>query len=227
MANFNIYIPQKYEPILEGLSQDGESIGQVIKRLVLGMLDGDDRQTSPMPSDIGDRLDNLENQLTHVTEQVEARFALCAQDGDRLGELSDRLEQLENNQGLSPDDLERLAAILTRDYLGDRLEKIEKHLDWAKREILDQRQKIKGLESDAYWYQGDKPETAIMIQKQPLPPADPAPVPTEITLTDAEVAARYDVAKRTVTTWKKRDDLRPEDLEWDGDRKIWFLAQEV
>ncbi|AIE73012.1 hypothetical protein D082_04830 [Synechocystis sp. PCC 6714] len=105
--------------------EEGESIHQAAKRLISNLLEGD-RQSSSLPPDLG----------------------------DRLGALEDRLERVEETQGLSPKDLERLASILRGDLglgeIGDRLEtiesrleKFEKHLDWAKREILDQRGKIK------------------------------------------------------------------------------------
>jgi hypothetical protein len=100
MANWNVYIPQKYEIGLQALALEGESIGQVIKRLVLGILDGDN------PS------------------------AIAAPSSDALTEIQERLEKLEAQSGDRPDDLTQISyrlELLERDLdaKGDRLAKIE------------------------------------------------------------------------------------------------------
>jgi len=101
MANWNVYIPQKYEIGLQALALEGESIGQVIKRLVLGILDGDN------PS------------------------AIAAPSPDALAEIQERLEKLEAQSGDRPnDDLTQISyrlELLERDLdaKGDRLAKIE------------------------------------------------------------------------------------------------------
>lgn len=224
------------DPLLEKLQdsvEEGESLHLAAKRLISNLLESD-RQSSPMPPDIG----------------------------DRLGEIEDHLERLENRPALDPEALERLAGILARDYWGDgqgvdrlqtieaRLEKFEKHLDWAKREILDQREKIKSLESDAYWNGDKKTETAIMVQKQPFPPElgkhpkpEPSPGPiserlltkessdiplktqialrTEIARTHEEVALAWEKSVSTVRRWAKDPDKWPEGWLWDGDKNFW------
>ena len=87
MANWNVYIPQKYEIGLQALALEGESIGQVIKRLVLGILDGDNPSAIAAPSP---------DALAEIQERLEK---LEAQSGDRsnddLTQISDRLTNLE------------------------------------------------------------------------------------------------------------------------------------
>jgi len=100
MANWNVYIPQKYEIGLQALALEGESIGQVIKRLVLGILDGDN------PS------------------------AIAAPSSDALTEIQERLEKLEAQSGDRPDDLTQISyrlELLERDLdaKGDRLSALE------------------------------------------------------------------------------------------------------
>jgi len=64
MANYNVYIPKHYEDLLKEMADQDESIGQVVKRLVLGILDGDDSRIAAIPPDalggIKERLDQLE-----------------------------------------------------------------------------------------------------------------------------------------------------------------------
>jgi hypothetical protein len=213
---------------LESLAHPNESIGLVAKRLILEMI-GDDRQSSPIPPDIGDRLSDLEKQLAHVTEQTEARFALCAQDGDRLGELSDRLEQLENNQGLSPDDLERLSGILSRDYLGDRLDSVTEHLrELALRQIEIERAIAKLppdlerrlgaiddlLELVANFDPAPKSETAIMIQKR-------LPAAAAVCLSHEQAAELFGKSPRTIKGWAKDPNKWPEGWLYDSDKNYW------
>ncbi|UAJ73749.1 hypothetical protein IQE94_05560 [Synechocystis sp. PCC 7339] len=123
---------------------------------------------------------------------------------DRLSELSDRLTSLEKRLILTEDGEKR-----------DRLEKIEKHLDWAKREILDHREKLKDLEHQAHWGGDKPPETTIMIQKQPLPPT------MEIMRTHEEAANDWGKSLATVRRWAKDPDKWPEGWLWDGDRNFW------
>lgn len=70
-------------------------------------------ETNDSFSDIADRLTNLEKQLTHVTEQVEARFALCVQEGDRLSNLENRIDIVENRPIKQFEILQRLDKIET------------------------------------------------------------------------------------------------------------------
>ena len=67
MANWNVYVPQRYEARLQALALEGESIGQVIKKLVLGLLDAENPQITAPSTDsleeIRDRLDDHETRL--------------------------------------------------------------------------------------------------------------------------------------------------------------------
>jgi CRP-like cAMP-binding protein len=87
MANWNVYIPQKYEIGLQALALEGESIGQVIKRLVLGILDGDNPSAIAAPS--SDALTEIQERL----EKLEAH--LGDRQNDDLTQISDRLTNLE------------------------------------------------------------------------------------------------------------------------------------
>ena len=108
MANWNVYIPQKYEIGLQALALEGESIGQVIKRLVLGILDGDNPSAIAAPSpdalaEIQERLEKLEAQsgdrpnddLTQISYRLELLERDLDAKGDRLSDLSTRLHQME------------------------------------------------------------------------------------------------------------------------------------
>jgi polyhydroxyalkanoate synthesis regulator phasin len=80
--------------------------------------------------------------------------------------------------------------------LDDRLEKIEKHLEWCKRQAIEHDRRLKEVESKAYWTDmpdvaalGDRlsalekqvaelsSQAAIVIQKRALPPMEPR-IPT-------------------------------------------------
>lgn len=144
------------------------------------------------------------------------------------------------NNGL-PEGIPQSVPQSVPDDLGDRLEKIERHLDWAKREILDGQKKIKEIDHDLYWGsslafqeikkditwlkstalnhpEGDRLETAIMIQKKPL---ELAPTPTEITLTHDEAAGKWDKTPATIKRWAKDPDKWPDGWLWDSDRNFW------
>lgn len=109
MANWNVYIPQKYEIGLQALALEGESIGQVIKRLVLGILDGDKPSSAiaaPSPdalAEIQERLEKLEDQsgdrpnddLTQISYRLELLERDLDAKSDRLADLSTRLHQME------------------------------------------------------------------------------------------------------------------------------------
>lgn len=213
MPYIQFSLPQSDAERIAELSQEDESLGLACKRLILEIIGGD-RQSSPMPPDLGDRLTNLEKQLAHVTEQVEARFRLCSQDGDRLEKIESRLEKLDLGKGLSTDELHELAALLARDYWGDgqgldHLCDLENRLSKIERAIAESPQ-----------------ETAIMMQKQPLPPAE-IPLKTQIALrteiarTHEEVALAWEKSVSTVKRWAKDPDKWPEGWIYDGDRNFW------
>lgn len=108
MANWNVYIPQKYEIGLQALALEGESIGQVIKRLVLGILDGDKPSAIAAPSsdalaEIQERLEKLEalsgdrpnDDLTQISYRLELLERDLDAKSDRLSDLATRLHQME------------------------------------------------------------------------------------------------------------------------------------
>lgn len=111
--NIQFRLPESYTGELSDYAMGYESQAQTAKRLLMEFLDGKHSQESkplhqavqaPMPSDLGD-----------------------------FGDLESRIEELENRPALEPEDIERLAAILKRDYLppvpddlGDRLSALEK-----------------------------------------------------------------------------------------------------
>ncbi|QHU99589.1 hypothetical protein [Synechocystis sp. CACIAM 05] len=64
VGNWNVYIPQKYEELLEKRAQDDESVGQCIKRLVLELLDAE-----KFP-DIDQRLSVLDRRVSKLESAI-------------------------------------------------------------------------------------------------------------------------------------------------------------
>ncbi len=190
------YLNEILTDVLLSKGNEGDSPHLIAKGLIEEILKGD-RQSTPMPPDLGDRLSDFE----------------------------DRLEQVEN-QFLSPEDLERLAGILLRDYFGegwslfgDRLSALEKKIAILPPD-LDRRLKIlDDLITQIANFDPAPKETAIMIQKQPLPTP---PTPTEITLTHEEAAREFQRTARTVKGWANDPDKWPEGWIYDGDRQFWI-----
>lgn len=115
MANYNVYIPKHYEDLLKEMADHDESVGQVVKRLVLGILDGGVAH-SPAPDP-----DDLEY-LQHQVERLEERLGICPNPAgpDRLDKLEEILESFKNRLVRVEDNIPY--------ELQERLDKIESGL---------------------------------------------------------------------------------------------------
>jgi hypothetical protein len=120
---------------------------------------------------------------------------------EALGDLKDRVEEAE---GLDPDTLQRLANVLITD--------IKAGLDYGDR--------LSALEGRLSALEGDKPETAIMIQKR----HSPAPVIPEITYSHEQAATEWQRTTATVKRWASKPEKWPQGWIYDSDREYWTLA---
>lgn len=189
LVRFSIASP--YVEILDEQREEGESIHQAAKRLISNLLEGD-RQSSPMPPDLGDRLESLERRVTDLWDESKD-FSALSRSEERLDKIEASLEEL-----------------------GEKIP--DKGWNYVITKMAD---RIKALENSP------QPETAIMVQKQPLPPAE-IPLKTQIALrpeiarTHDEVALAWEKSVATVKRWAKDPDKWPEGWLWDGDRNFWF-----
>jgi DNA-binding Xre family transcriptional regulator len=117
MPNINIYLPRKYEQLLEGKMSEDETIGGAAKRLLLGLLDGGESTNNPIDTD---RLAELESKLEKLETQEVNPIA-----PDALKEIRDQLEILQGDiSGISG------RSLTNQDSLKNLVERIEDLEGW-------------------------------------------------------------------------------------------------
>jgi hypothetical protein len=95
--NLTISLPQERLEQLERLSQDGESIGQCAKRLLLTLLDGD--RPAPAGPIAPDELEKLRDRITALEVAIDhEHFGEIGEIRARLGEIEGRLVLIEITQ---------------------------------------------------------------------------------------------------------------------------------
>lgn len=225
-------VPQDiYEKIQSNVLAN-ESENLAAKRLLLAVLGIE--SPGAIPSDFGDRLADLSERMAAIEGDLsDVTSGFSADDLGRLTQLliedikkelpppspdiGDRLESLERQVTDLWEESKDFSALSRSE---ERLDKIEASLEELGEKIPDKgwnyvittlADRVKVLEKLT------KPETAIMVQKQPLPPAPK----TEITRTHEEAANDWEKSLATVKRWAKDPDKWPEGWLWDGDRNFW------
>lgn len=95
--NLTISLPQERLEQLERLSQEGESIGQCAKRLLLTLLDGD--RPAPAAPIAPDELEKLRDRIEALEVAIECEhFGEIGDLRDRLGEIEERLAGIESGK---------------------------------------------------------------------------------------------------------------------------------
>jgi TolA-binding protein len=110
------------------------------------------------------------------------------------------------------------------DSLGDRLSALEKRMarmeDFgieSRRGSFDNGDRLSALENRLSALEGDKQETAIMIQKR----HSPAPVIPEITYSHEQAATEWQRTTATVKRWASKPEKWPQGWLFDADKQFW------
>lgn len=223
MPHIQFSLPESdIEKFIAKFCSENESPGVTAKRLILEMIGGD-RQSSPLPPDIGDRLSDLTDRLEQLETSPPATWQQILGDYDQhVKGIGDRLDALERKQSglnrLLVDNQNAIKSLQSDAYwseYGDRLSKVEK--------LIERQQDIEAVLSDlteaiANLSPNPAPqETAIMIQKSPIPLA----IAPSVCLTHEQAAEFFGKTVATIKKWAKDGDRWPDGWIYDSDKNYW------